>query len=193
MPDRISRLVRNGFGEVTQQRSGVGTGLDTAEVSATYRPNGQAETVTDGEGNMTTYVFDGHDRLSRTRYPDDDTDGTSSATDYEELTYDAASNVTNRRLRDGQSHGFTYDGLNRVTLMNLPGTEPDIGYGYDLLGRITSASRTGHALSFTHDALGRQLTETSPNGTVTSAYDLAGRRTKPTRAAGLSARCILAR
>jgi YD repeat-containing protein len=48
-------------------------------------------------------------------------------------------------------------------------------------------------LSFTHDALGRQLTEAGPNGTVTSAYDLAGRRTKLTHAAGLSARCILAR
>ena len=31
----------------------------------------------------------------------------------------------------------------------LEGTEPDVTYGYDLLGRMTSASYSGHALSFT--------------------------------------------
>jgi YD repeat-containing protein len=48
------------------------------------------------------------------------------------------------------------------------------------LGRITSASQTGNALSFTWDALGRNLTQVGPQGTVTSAWDLADRRTQLT-------------
>jgi YD repeat-containing protein len=39
-------------------------------VAATYRGNGQVETLTDGEGNRTTYSFDGHDRRFRGHYID---------------------------------------------------------------------------------------------------------------------------
>ena len=35
-------------------------------------------------------------------------------------------------------------------------------------------------MTFTYDVLGRQLTQTGPHGTVTSAWDLAGRRTRIT-------------
>lgn len=104
----------------------------------------------------------------------------SSTTDYEQLTYDAASNVTSRRLRDAQSIGFTFDNLSRPTLKDLPGSEPDVTYAYDNLGRLTSASQTGHSLSFTYDALSRNLTQVGPQGTVASQWDLAGRRMRLT-------------
>ena len=104
----------------------------------------------------------------------------SSTTDYELLGYDANSNVTSRRLRDANSIGFTFDNLNRVTLKNLPGTEPDISYAYDNFDRPTSASQSGNALSFTWDALSRRPNEGRPQGTATSDYDLANRRTQPT-------------
>jgi RHS repeat-associated protein len=70
------------------------------------------------------------------------------------------------RLRDGNSIGIAYDALNRPTFKDLPGSDPDVTYAFDLLGRMTGASQTGHALTFTHDALGRQLTETGPLGTI---------------------------
>lgn len=90
------------------------------------------------------------------------------------------SNVTSHRLRDGNSIGYTFDNLGRVTLKDLPGSEPDVPYGYDNLDRLISASQTGNSLSFTYDALSRKLTETGPEGTTTSQYDLAGRRTQLT-------------
>lgn len=96
----------------------------------------------------------------------------------------AAGNVTDRRLRHGNSIAFTFDNLNRPTLKNLPETEPDVTYGYDLLGRMTSASQTGHSLSFTYDTLGRNLTQSGPKGTIISAWDLAGRRTRITHPDG---------
>jgi YD repeat-containing protein len=180
-PDRIVKTSYNAAGQPTLVQSGYGiTGVEANEVTATYTGNGLTETLTDGEGSKTTYVYDGHDRLSRTRMPSPTTDGASSTTDYEELTYDAGGNVTNLRLRDGTSIAMTYDALGRPTLKDLPGSEPDVTYGYDLLGRLTSAATSAETLTFTHDALGRQLTETGPLGTMTSTYDIAGRRTRLT-------------
>jgi RHS repeat-associated protein len=182
-PDRISKTLYDPVGRVTEVRSGVGllgaNGEGEREAGASYTVNGQVETLTDGENNKTTYVYDGHDRLSRTLYPSPTRgSGVSSSTDYEELGYDPNGNVTSRRLRDGQVVQHGYDALNRVTFKDLPGSDPDVTYAYDLLGRMTGASQPGHALTFAYDALGRQLTETGPHGTMTSTYDAAGRRSK---------------
>jgi YD repeat-containing protein len=175
-PDRISRTTWDAAGQVTLVQTGYGvTGVQADEVATSYTANGQAETLTDGEGNRTTYVYDGHGRLSRTRYPSPTQGaGTSSTTDYEELGYDAAGNVTSRRNRAGDTASYTFDALNRLTAKDLPGSEPDVSYAYDLLGRMTSAATAAQTLSFTYDALGRQLTQVGPQGTVTAAFDLPG-------------------
>lgn len=180
-PDRVAKTIYNNADEVTQLQAAVGTADQANDRSLTYSNNGRLATLTDAEVNRTTYEYDGHDRLSKTRMPLP-TKGAnaSSTTDYEQLTYDAASNVTARRLRDAQSVAYTYNNLDRPTLKNLPGTEPDATYAYDNLGRLISASQTGHALSFTYDALNRNLTQVSPQGTVASQWDVAGRRTKLT-------------
>ena len=68
--------------------------------------------------------------------------------------------------------------MNRPTLKDLPGSEPDVTYAYDHLGRLTLATQTGNNLSFTYDALSRNLTQVGPHGTVTSNWDIAGRRTR---------------
>ena len=62
----------------------------------------------------------------------------------------------------------------------MESAEPDVSYAYDNLGRLTSASQTGNALSFTYDALNRNLTQVGPEGTVSSEWDLAGRRSRLT-------------
>ncbi len=185
-PDRIVKNVYDNADQVTQVKTSFGvTGQETNEVSSTYRSNGQVETVTDGEGNKTTYEYDGHDRLSKTRFPDTTRGaGTSSTTNFEQLTYDSGSNVTNRQLRDGTSIGYGYDTLNRLVSKDLPGSEPDVAYTYDALGRMTGASQSGNALSFTYDALSRNLTQAGPQGTVASSYDPAGRRTRITHPDG---------
>jgi RHS repeat-associated protein len=180
-PDRIGKLVYDAAGQVTQAQDAVGTSDAATERTLTYSANGQVQTLKDAENNLTTYEYDGFDRLLKTRFPDPvQGSGTSSTTDYEQLGYDPNSNITSRRLRDGNSIAFTFDALNRATLKDLPGTEADVTFAYDNLGRLTSASQTGSSVSLTYDALSRKLTETGPNGTMTSAYDLAGRRTRLT-------------
>jgi RHS repeat-associated protein len=180
-PDRITKAIYDAADEVTQVQIAVGTADAANERTLTYSNNGKLASLKDGENNLTTYTYDGFDRLAKTQFPSPTKGaGTSSATDYEQLTYDVAGNVTSRRLRDGASIAYTYDDLNRVTLKNLPGTEPDVSYAYDNLNRPTSATQTSNNLSFTYDALSRNLTQVGPHGTVTSAYDLAGNRTQLT-------------
>lgn len=184
-PDRISRNVYDSAGQVTQVQTAVGTPLAAAEVTTTYSANGRALAVTDGENNRTSYAYDGHDRLRRTLFPlAAQGSNASNAADHEELGYDAGGNVVSRRNRAGETANYTVDALGRTVLKDLPGSEPDVAYAYDLLGRLTSASQTGHVLSFTYDALGRQLTQTNPMGTIGSTWDLAGRRTRITHPGG---------
>ena len=146
------------------------------KVQIAYGAADQADEVT------TTYIYDGFDRLSQTRYPTAANGTVSSTTDYEGLTYDANGNVTQRRLRDGQLINYSYDNLNRVTLKDVPTGSPnefDITYQYDLLGHLTRAiDANTHFAALGYDALGRQISEQSNWTTRLMQYDLAGRRTR---------------
>ncbi|WBY08952.1 hypothetical protein PIB19_06020 [Sphingomonas sp. 7/4-4] len=184
-PDRITRNTYDPVGRITTVQTAYGTADQSDEVTAGYTSNGQLASVTDAEGNKTSYEYDGFDRPSITRYPVTTVAaGASSTTDYEQLGYDAASNVTSRRLRDGQSIGYSYDNLNRLTFTDLPNgavDEQDITYGYDLLGRLKSASKNPlNQTLFSYDALGRKTTESNYYYSLGSTYDLAGRRTRMT-------------
>jgi YD repeat-containing protein len=78
--------------------------------SPAVRRNGLVATLKDAENNLTTYQYDGFDRLSKTLYPTalPQGAGTSNASDYEQLTYDANGNVLTRKVRSGVTIGFTY-------------------------------------------------------------------------------------
>jgi RHS repeat-associated protein len=186
-PDRITKFYYDPAGQNTSVLVAADTTDQAVERTLTYSNNGKVTSLKDGENNLTTYVYDGFDRLSQTQYPNS-TKGaaTSNATDYEQLTYDANSNVISRRLRDGQSIGFTYDALNRVTLKDLPGTTGDVNYTYDLLGRMLTAQLAYPygVITNTYDALGRIVSSSSTMGGIAHpmsyAYDLAGRRTRVT-------------
>jgi YD repeat-containing protein len=128
-PDRIAKAVFDTADQVTKAQSAYGTVDQADEVSTTYRNNGGVETLTDAENNRTTYEYDGHDRLARTRYPMPAKGAlASSTTDYEELGYDAGSNVTSLRVREGQVIGYSYDALSRLTFKNLPNTVTYAGW-----------------------------------------------------------------
>jgi RHS repeat-associated protein len=180
--DRITKMTYDNAERVTKMTSAYGTANASDNATATYSDNGQVATATDANGNKTSYTYDGFDRLSKTNYPSTTKgSGTSSTTDYEQLGYDANSNITSRLLRGGTlTIGYTFDNLNRLTTKDLPGSEPDVTYGYDLLGRMTSAATSAQTLSFTYDALGRNLTQGGPNGTLSYQYDAAGRRIRLT-------------
>jgi RHS repeat-associated protein len=184
-PDRLTKRIYNAASELIKMQVGVGTTVAADDETNTYTLNGKLATVTDGENNTTAFEYDGHDRLAKTRYPVPTLGAlSSSTTDFEQLTYDANGNVTQRRLRDGQLINSTYDALNRVTLKDLPGAERDTYFGYDLLGRTLWArfdNTTGEGVQYSYDALGRAISALTVQAGLTtlssSQFDAAGRRT----------------
>lgn len=182
-PDRITRYGYDAAGQTTSVIEGYGQPEQATERSLTYTGNGKVATVIDAENNKTSYEYDGHDRLARTFLPSATKGvGASNGGDYEQLGYDAASNVVSRRLRDGSTIGYSYDNLNRLTVKDLPSPEYDTSFSYDLLSRLSGMSRgDGQSLSYGYDGLGRNVSATSNYGGTTSHnYDLAGRRTRMT-------------
>lgn len=181
--DRIAKTEYDQVGRVWKVWSAFGMAEASTEATYGYSDNGKVLSVIDAENNRTGYEYDGHDRLTITRYPLT-TQGAqaSSTTDYEQLGYDAASNVVSRRLRDGQTIGYAYDNLDRVTLKDLPEANSDVSYAYDLFGRSTSVTVPGQGIahSMTYDALGRLTSEVQPFGSMSYQYDIAGRRTRQT-------------
>jgi len=140
-----------------------------------YTPSGQLASVTDANGNTTVFQYDGFDRLRRTVFAN----GT-----FEQLSYDAASNVVERRTRASQSILFSYDALGRV-FSKAPPDDFVIIFGYDRMGRLTSEFQAGGATTFKYDALGRMIEKTDRNGrTVGYQYDGAGNRTRLTYPGG---------
>ncbi len=187
--DRMTKLHYNAAGEIIRTQMAVGTTQEADEETNTYTLNGKLATVKDGENNLTTFEYDGHDRLKTTRYPVPGLGSfQSSATDFEQLNYDANGNVTQRRLRDGQMHFMTYDNLNRLIARDVPNLayyEWDKTFQYDLMGRQTQAADASGTINYIYDGLGRLTSESmSGLGAKTHLYDPAGRRTRLTHPDG---------
>ena len=177
-PDRIVKNIYDAAGRMTKVQTAVGAAEQADEATTVYTTNGKVDYVIDAENNRTDYSYDGFDRLVKTEYPSA-TKGANAANaaDYEQLGYDAASNVTSRRLRDGTTIVYSYDNAGRLRLKDLPGSEADVTYDPDVLGRISYVSQGGQTLGFWLNALGQITATSGPLGTVSSSYDAAGRRT----------------
>lgn len=179
-PDRITYTAYDAADRVTQVTRGYLSAAARVEKTVTYTANGKEATVADGKGNLTTYEYDGLDRLSKVRYPNA-TCCASSTTDYETFGYDAADNRTSWRKRSGETAAYYYDALNR--LINNTGA-PHWFY-YDNLSRptVTYSGASAEEINVKYyDALGRTIADYGYFSGIWkplfSNYDLAGRRTQ---------------
>jgi RHS repeat-associated protein len=194
-PDRITRYRYDELGRVDRLTSADGTSVASDDYTLTFTDNGQLANAADAENNLTTYEYDEHDRNVKVRFPVT-TQGAnlSSTTDYEEYGFDESGNVTSFRTRRGETLTLIYDNLGRLVTKAVPPRASlasthtrNVHYGYDLLGNLEYArfgSVSGDGITFTYDALGRQLSETQTFGgtsrTVSSQYDAASSRTRVT-------------
>jgi len=134
-----------------------------------YTSNGQKQSLKDANGNSTLFEYDDFDRLYKTIYPD---------ASYEELTYDAANNIIQKRSRAGDMISYVYDTLNRLDTKILPGPN-SITYVYDLTGKLMDVTDLNGTIQHIYDTADRLGTVTYPgNKTVGYEYDNSGNRTK---------------
>src|SRR5262249_17806523 len=161
--------------------TGYGTSIQATDVTRTFTANGELQTVTDAEGNRTTYAYDGHDRQTTTYYPSPTTDGVSSGTDYKQVGYDANGTVASHPTRGGETLFMGYDNLNRLTVKVVPERSGlstthtrDVYYGHDLFGDLAYArfdSAAGEGVTNYYNALGQlTATETLMDGVTRPLY-----------------------
>ena len=192
-PDRITRTIYDAGDQVRTVQRAVGISLQQDYARYTYSANGKQLSVTDANGNKASMSYDGFDRQNQWNFPDKVTVGAVSASDYEAYGYDPNGNRTSLRKRDGQTIGYTYDALNRVSVKDIPGgTAADVYYNYDLRGLQLSArfgSASGPGLVQGYDGFGRVMSSSNTLGgtplTLGYQWDADGNRTRITHADGV--------
>jgi len=172
---RITNTVYDALGrvqQINQPPNPAAPGVTQVEVRYTYTRNGMLASLADGKANTTGYAYDPFDRLVRTTYPD---------TSYEQLAYDAAGNIRQRRNRSAELFNYTYDPLDRLAREDVPYSTTDNTFVYDRVGRLTSVRDATGAIIYGYDTAGRLAAVTQPNGRrVAYAYDADGNRTRLT-------------
>src|SRR3546814_6997013 len=78
-------------------------------------------------------------------------------TAYEMRISDWSSDVCSSDLT---SIAYSYDDLGRLTTKNLPGTEPDVTYAYDLMNRATSVVQGTQTLRSEERRVGKECVST---------------------------------
>ncbi|MEJ6789570.1 RHS repeat-associated core domain-containing protein [Brevundimonas sp. BR2-1] len=177
-PDRITLATYDVAGRHLSTTTAYGL-VGAATTSVTYTANGKIASMTDGNGNVSIQDYDGFDRPSTLRYPNN-TGGGTSTTDYEAVTYDLYGRMVTSRNRAGQVTTLTLDNLGRVTVADAPGSTMDLAYTYDNLGRVLTSTGNSQTLTNVWNPLSQLASETGPRGAMSYQYDAHGAMTRIT-------------
>ena len=188
--DQIKQVGYDAAGHATLSFEGVGTSDAATVATYAYGADGEKSSATDANGYLTTFLYDGFNRLVTVEFPSPTVTGQSqtASAGIEGYAYDANSNLTTLTRRGGAQLTYGFDNLNRNTSASETVTTgySNYAFGYDNFSRLTSMSTTpgsgagAQTYSFAYDQLGRKTGETAPVGTATSTWDTAGRRTRLT-------------
>ena len=132
------------------------------EIRYTYNPTGNLETLTDPNGNATSYEYDDIGRLLKEIFPDN----TSVL-----YAYDKVNNITSKTKNNGDVISYSYDALSRLTTKTFPDNKT-ASYSFDAIGRMTQAVNSDATVNFAYDDVGRLLTETLNGKTTSYSYDV---------------------
>lgn len=126
-------------------------------------------TLTDANGNSTSYLYDQLGRLSK------ETDPKGNATSY---AYDAKGNLIAKTDANGNTTSYSYDGNGRLLKKRYPDNTEE-AFTYDPKGNILSATNKDIAYNFSYDAAGRMTSSMDSNSRYLQySYDNTGRKTK---------------
>ena len=150
---------------------------DGARMEFTYDAELRLTKVTNPQGLAWEYEYDPAGRLL-------------AETDFNgrELTYrhDAVGRLVQRINGAGESVAYTRDRTGLVISQRHAATGRTTTYRHDAKGRLTQATNPDVDLILTRDAVGRIVAESSNGRTLSTTYDVLGRRVRRTTPSGLS-------
>jgi RHS repeat-associated protein len=175
-----------------------GTALFTTQVTTTtYDAVGRVDSLTDPNGNTTTYVYDDVDRLTSESITIDSVPLTRS------FEYDDNGNLIQTTDRNGRVTRYEYDDLNRrksdrwytdlAAFQSAPNSPLEtINYSYDANGNLLSSGEGDSTYEYVYDYLNRvtDVTQTfadlDPAILFHRGYDAASRLTSSSATVGLT-------
>ncbi|GAA5178922.1 polymorphic toxin-type HINT domain-containing protein [Rugosimonospora acidiphila] len=149
-----------------------------------YDADGNQTSVTDGRGNTTWTTY------NTWNLPESVIEPATAATPTDRTyttVYDADGQTAAQTSPGGVAITTSHDQLGDVTRRSGTGAQAvtaDQTFGYDLAGRLTSASAPGGTDEFTYDDAGNLTATAGPSGTASFGYDADNRLTSRTDTAG---------
>ena len=148
-------------GNLLEEKDGRLTGSDF-DVKNTYDALNRLETVTDGEGNVTTYEYDGEGNRKAVVEPR----GESYRTEYD---YGEMNELLEVRMADGAVFHYTYD-ENRNRIEQTDGEGNVVTFEYDELNRLDLMTQDPDGFAYVtdhdYDPNGNETMLTDPKGQV---------------------------
>jgi RHS repeat-associated protein len=151
-----------------------------------YDAAGNLTRYTDGRGNSTVTTYNSLGLPESVIEP-----STAAYPDVADRTYTTSYDAAGRPVQVSEPGGATrtrsYDELGRLVSETGAGGEAPTAertFGYDLAGRLTSASAPGGQDTFGYDDRGNLLSTAGPSGTATFAYDADGQMIRRADGAG---------
>ncbi len=157
----------------------------------TYNSRSLLSSVAEPSAQTTAFVYDDAQRLSSTTdavgtitYGRDSAGRVTTVVEGGRTitrAYNAYNWLASYTDGDGNTLGYTYDNLGRLTKLTYPGTPlKEVNYAYDAAGRLgTVTDWAARVTTYSYDAVGRMTQLLRPNGTKqTRVYDAAGQLTQ---------------
>jgi RHS repeat-associated protein len=168
---------------VDQAWAGAGSGWITTTYA--YDKHGNLQSVTDPNGNVTSYV---HDDFGRMRSQQSPVTGTTS------YAYDLGANLLSTTDANGATTARVYDVLGRVTsaVSSRTGMASEtVTWSYDTgpfgTGRLSAMTDPSGTTTYGYDRRGLLLQETTSERTTRYRYDADGNRSRITYPSGREA------
>jgi RHS repeat-associated protein len=142
------------------------TNADGTFETVGYDAVGNVTSTTNGAGKTQTWIYDSLNR--KVSY----TNEINQATSY---TYDAASQLKQETRSDNSVVIYSYGKTGLLDSVDYPGTDADIIYTYDALGRsLTEKKGTSPESTYAYDAIGQLTSRGPPNQKVSYTYGVTG-------------------